>query len=77
MQNPSTFFGGILMSNSRLSSIDMYKTNHGGDVVKNKDGNMDVLPPETLQKIREVLAEGIARSIVTATAKEFDTAAAR
>ena len=65
------------MSKSSFTSIDMYKTNHGGDVVKNKDGNTVVLPPETLQKIREALAEGIARSIVTATAKEFDAAAAR
>lgn len=53
----------------------MYKTNVGGDVVKKDDGKTNVLPPETLQKIREALAEGIARSIVAATAREFDTAA--
>ena len=65
------------MSKSNFASIEMYKTNHGCDVVKNKDGNMFVLPPETLQKIRDALAEGIARSIVTTTAKEFDAASAR
>lgn len=63
------------MSKSKSISIDMYKTNVGGDVVKKDDGKTNVLPPETLQKIREALAEGIARSIVAATAREFDTAA--
>lgn len=52
----------------------MYKTNNGGDVVNNNEWKKVVLPPETLQKIREALAEGIARSIVTATAREFEAA---